>query len=251
MWMFCLQSFLREYGWQFFARVALPHPLRTARAVARSASLDLSPTAESVTVGPPDAAFGGTGSIVGAGFCLKPIDPSCPSGRPNHDCQFLESHGDVPAPDMPAACRQCAIREIGLMALDAGAALYIMTSARDILLDVFAPALEERRFSNGLFTLCRYSLQPFAVGLFASGINGRLFTFQTGDCRDYRTWLKADVGIKDDQTQIRNSGRRALDAVLRRATAGRTRAVRFEKRGNVLYAVPASWAHDTPGERLA
>ncbi len=42
MWMFCLNSLFTQYGWQFFRRVALPHPLKTARAVIGSGALDFS-----------------------------------------------------------------------------------------------------------------------------------------------------------------------------------------------------------------
>ena len=40
MWAFCWHSLLREYGWQFFRRVVLPHPVKTAQAVWASGALD-------------------------------------------------------------------------------------------------------------------------------------------------------------------------------------------------------------------
>jgi hypothetical protein len=231
---FCLNSLLREYGWRFFTRVALPHPVRTAKAVVASGALDLSGPMASVPSAGPAFALEGTRSIVGVGFCLKPIDPPCPSGRPNHDCAYLEGLGSA-ASDCPAACRQCAIRDLGLMTLQTGAAFYVMTSAKDILLDVFVPAMEGR-FSSGLFTLCRYSLRPFAVGLLASGVRARLFPFETGDCRDYKTWLLADRGVKDDRTEMAETSRTTLNRLL--ADAARpSPPSRFSKRGNVLYAV--------------
>ncbi|MGE4300904.1 MAG: hypothetical protein AB7F40_04785 [Victivallaceae bacterium] len=39
---FCLRSLLTEYGWQFICQVALPHPLKTLRAVMLAARRDCS-----------------------------------------------------------------------------------------------------------------------------------------------------------------------------------------------------------------
>jgi len=122
-----------------------------------------------------------------------------------------------------------------MMTLKTGAAFYIMTSAKEILLDVFTPALNEGRFSSGLFALCRYSLRPFAVGLLASGIQGWLFPFERGDCRDYRTWLQADRGIKEEQTEINEPNQRTIRALLANAAKEPTPDTQFERRGNVLY----------------
>ena len=192
---FCGRSLFREYGWQFFRRIAFLHPLKTARAVRAAAALDVS--GGLVEVPGPAASFGGARSVVGVGFCLKPLDPPCPSGRFNHDCALLENLRSGAAADVPAPCRLCAIRECGLLSLRAGAAFYVMTSARDILLDVFVPALDRGTFAAGAFALCRYSLRPFAVGLLAGGVRGWMFPFEQGDCRDYQTWLKADRGTKE------------------------------------------------------
>lgn len=236
MWAFCLHSLLREYGWQFFRRIACPHPVRTVRAVRSARALDVS---GGMTVLPggrsPEGLCDGAQSIVGLGFCLKPMDPPCPAGRPNHDCVYLEQFPAAGASDMPPACRQCAIREFGTLALGASAACYIMTSAKDILFDVFAPALEEGQFSAGLFVLCRYSLKPFAVGLLAAGVRGWLVPFEAGDCRDYRTWLQADRGIKREQTAISEENRHAIRGLLRDAAREPAGVARFQRRGNVLY----------------
>jgi hypothetical protein len=235
MWDFCLRSLLREYGWQFFLRVAAPHPLRTARAVLASSALD----ASGATIAVPSSAAGpglaGAPSMVGVGFCLKPMVPPCPSGRPNHDCQYLEHLGRSEAQDIPVSCRSCAISVIGTATLRTGAAFYIMTSARDILLDVFVPALDRGRFSSGVFALCGYSVRPFAVGLLASGMRGWLVTFEKGDCRDYKTWLLADRGIKDEQTTLEAPKHRTLMLLLADAAPVAHPATRFEKRGHVLY----------------
>ncbi len=235
MWAFCLHSLCREYGWQFFWRVAMPHPLRTAKAMLGSGSLDYSGCMTALSPEGLGHGFGGARSIVGLGFCLKPMNPPCPAGRANHDCLYLENLLDSEALNIPAACQCCAIREIGRLTLRTGAALYIMTSARDILLDVFTPAINEGKFSSGLFALCRYSLRPFAVGLLASGIRGWLFTFEKGDCRDYETWLQADRGIKEEQTGIADPNRKTIMKLLGEAAKEPHDATHFEKTGNLLY----------------
>ena len=142
--------------------------------------------------------------------------------------------------ELPAACRSCAIREIGALALRAGAACYVMTSAKDILLDLCAPALDAGRFSAGLFVLCRYSLRPFAVGLLAGGVRGWMFPFEQGDCRDYKTGLKADRGTKDERTEINPPNRSAIREFLRAAAQKPSPAAGFEKRGNVLFPLMAA-----------
>jgi len=215
--------------------MAVPHPLKTAKAVFGSGALDFSGDVTALLPAGCGTGFGGAGSIVGLGFCLKPMNPPCPSGRANHDCAFLEKLLDSEARDIPEACRRCAIREIGLLTLRTGAAFYIMTSARDILLDVYAPARDEIKFSTGLFALCRYSLRPFAVGLLASGMGGWLFAFEKGDCRDYKTWLQADRGIKKERTEINAPNQQAIRILLGEIARKPRPAAHFEKRGNILY----------------
>jgi len=232
---FCSHSLFREYGWQFIRRVALPHPVRTARAIIDSGALDFSGNVTSISNEALDRSLEDASSIVGVGFCLKPMNPPCPSGRSNHDCHYLEHLLHFGASDIPVSCRQCAIKKIGIMTLKTGSAFYIMTSAKDILFDVFKPALDEGAFSLGLFMLCRYSMRPFAVGLLASGIRGWLFPFEKGDCQDYKTWLQADRGIKEDQTEINEPNQRTIRELLANAAKEPLPASQFERRGNVFY----------------
>ena len=234
---FCLHSLLREYGWLFFRRIGLRHPLRTARAMRAAGALDDSGDALDVHAAGPVRTFGGPGALVGVGFCLKPLEPPCPSGRFNHDCAFLENLPAGEPAEIPAPCRACAIRELGRLALRAGAAFYVMTSAKDILLDVFAPAADAGVFRAGLFALCRYSFKPFAAGLLAGGVQARLWPFETGDCRDYPTWLRADRGDKPDRTEIAPANRQTLRAALH-AAAQAAPPARFQKRGHVLFPLP-------------
>lgn len=234
MWMFCLHSLFREYGWSFLTRLALPHPIRTARAIYKSGALDYSGSM-TATHSVVSWSIGGKKSLVGVGFCLKPLEPACPSGRFNHDCLYLEKIMHSGGREMPKPCRDCVIREFGQAALRAGAAFYIMTSAKRILLDVYEPAAADGRFRTGLFVICRYSFRPFAVGLLASGINGRMYAFEDGDCQDYKTWVKADEGIKDERTKICDASNRQISEILAKASSEQSAFPQFERRGNILY----------------
>lgn len=231
---FCLHSLFREYGWQFFRHVALRHPVRTLAAFLHARRYDFSGDMIATFDEVQGQGLGGPRSVVGVGFCLKPLDPPCMSGRSNHDCHYLERLAHSGTTAIPDCCTQCAIREIGLMARRANAAFYIMTSARDILFDVYVPALNEGRFSSGLFLLCRYSLEPFAVGLLASGIRGRLFAFERGDCTDYKTWLLADRGVKEERTAFSEQTRETIKCLLENAAAGSDSLGKFNKQGNIL-----------------
>jgi hypothetical protein len=237
MWSFCLRSLAREYGWRFAARIAVRHPLRTLKAFREASGLEA--TAASVEVGTDSARepAGGPPSIVGAGFCLKPVNPLCPSGRANHDCRCLDDPAQWAPGGVAAPCRLCAIRATGSAALQAGSAFYVMTSAHDILDDVFVPALTRRTFRTGLFVLCRYSFKPFALGLLASGMSGRLLPLDQGDCRDYRTWLLADRGIKDEQATVHADGMASVSRSL--GPPSPTLPPRVERRGNVLFPTMA------------
>jgi hypothetical protein len=238
MWMFCLRSLVREYGWSFARRVAIRHPWRTLNALREADAIDATAARVDVGNGETVEADDGPPSIVGAGFCLKPIGPACPSGRFNHDCSYLETLAGSGAAGIPLPCRACVIREIGTRALHAGSAFYVMTSARDILDDVFVPALEDRRFTTGLFVLCRYSFKPFALGLLASGVRARLLPLDQGDCRDYRTWLLADRGVKGEQTTF---GAGAIaDAAARFGGTPPVGPSRVARRVNVLFPATAA-----------
>lgn len=234
MWVFCLRSLVREYGWLFIRRVAARHPWRTLKAFRAAGRIDVAERGVvEVGGGTSDSRAGDPPSIVGAGFCLKSMDPPCPSGRFNHDCVCLERLAGADGAAVPVACRSCAIREIGTRALQAGSAFYVMTSARDILDDVYVPALQGRRFTTGLFVLCRYSFKPFAAGLLASGVHARLLPLEAGDCRDYRTWLLADRGIKDEQTTVDAAA--IADVTGRLGGALPVTPLRVARHGNVLF----------------
>lgn len=224
---FCLRSLYREYGSAFLVRVLLAHPRASARGIARYAGGRIPPLARWP---------GGADSLVGAGFCLKSLDPPCPAGRANHLCLAFE------APHAPAAapCHTCLIASLGRHALASGSSFYVMTSARDILHDVLLPALRRRRFRAAALALCRYSFEPIRLALSICGVEAILVPFAHGDCRDYAAWRRADLGIKPEQTSLDERDSSTLAAFLSAPALPAAPAPRFRRAGNVYHPHPAA-----------
>lgn len=219
---FCVRSLCREYGLAFLARVIFAHPMATARGIARYSHGPASA---------PPPWRGGEGSLVGIGFCLKPLLPACPSGRSNHRCAWFDDTGRP----LAAPCRDCLVRAMGRRALASRSAVYIMTSARDILHDVLLPAVARGRFRSAVLVMCRYSFEPMRLALAMCGIEARLFPFLQGDCRDYATWRRADTGDKPEQTALDAGTLAELTGTLAGGAQG-TSALRFERAGNIYQA---------------
>ena len=222
---FCLRSLYREYGAAFLRRVVLPHPVATLRGIARFLR---QPSAG------PAAWRGGWGSLVGVGFCLKPLSRACPAGRANHDCTLFESGLHLGEGAWPAPCQDCLIRVIGQQALAAASTLYVMTSAQDILFDVLLPALEARRFTHAVLTICRFSFEPIRLALAIAGVEAQLIPFVHGDCREYATWRRADIGDKPEQTALEQASLMELQETLSRAAQDDPPHRRFRKTGNLF-----------------
>ncbi len=217
---FCLRSLYREYGKAFLWHVMLRHPVSAMRGMARYARGEVQNLS---------TWNGGAGSLVGVGFCLKPLSPACPSGRPNHDCLYFESN---PSPE-PEPCRGCLIRRIGLRSQATGSTLYVMTSARDILQDVLLPSVRQRRFHSAVLAICNYSFEPIRLALSICGIQAALVPFQHGDCRDYAAWRRADIGIKPEQTCLDAADLAKLTGLISGAPQA-TPAAHFRKRGHLF-----------------
>ena len=63
----------------------------------------------------------------------------------------------------------------------------------------------------------------------------RLFPFESGDCQDYKTWLLADRGIKEERTVTSESTRTTIEGILTAAAKEPHTPTHFVRRGNVLY----------------
>jgi len=237
VWDFSVNSLLRSYGIAFLFRVALRHPVKTITGIRKyqnltsknvltdSASLKKQSGKKHIT---------DKKSITGVGFCLKPVEPLCISGRANHSCKFFESDLYLQNGNVPLCCRNCLIKKIGLWVLSSKSSFYIMTSAKDILYDMIIPSVKSEKFSKGLFCICKFSFEPFKIALSIAGIEAGLFSFESGDCRDYKTWLKADIGIKNEQTELSMKDIKLIEEKLSMAKEGNN--YKFKKVENIFYA---------------
>ena len=237
LWSFCLRSIFKEYGNAFLLKVGVPHPVKTLKGVKKYGQFSTGNFSTSCTISPKKSETcwtGGKGSVVGIGFCAKPLEPSCLSGRANHNCAYFKYHLHLSEDPIPSPCQNCLIREIGLGALSSKSNFYIMTSAKDILSDLLLPALNSNTYTTALLGLCHYSFEPFKIALFITGIETFLFPFEKGDCEDYRTWRKADKGTKDTQTQLRDCDLETIKALLENSKHKSDAALKFTKTGNIF-----------------
>lgn len=238
IWDFSFRSLVREYGRDFVRNVMIRHPIRTIRGIRQYRQWKLYETVADdrrILLDNSEKMEEERKSVTGAGFCLKPMNPACVSGRGNHNCYFFEKSLYRSPEKIPDCCRQCAIREIGILSLSANRCFYIMTSARDILYDLVLPALEKKEFTQGLFVICRYSFDPFRIALMIAGIAGQLFPYEKNDCRDYPTWLLADIGIKKEQTEINPNEFKTIQNLLNQPDAKDPAGLTIQKKGNLFY----------------
>ncbi len=112
---------------------------------------------------------------------------------------------------MPQPCPEsCPVKKLIAFGLELGARVYVMTSALRIGKDLLLPALERRGPSRILAFVCPYSLHPFVLACLICGLEGVVLTFARGACADYSSWLRADRGIKPEQTAIGPEGEEFL-----------------------------------------
>lgn len=214
IWEFSFSSLPRLYGRIFLWDIVLQHPLRAWKGmlayrrffrqgrwderIARVYDGTEAEFREQILKAPG-------GFLVALGFCQKPVGTSgvgCPAGRFNHQCYVLARDDilDVPTARLAIPCRDCDIRAIGVAALRAGAAVYIMTSATDIARHLFIPTLKSELFRYALFLQCPYSMPAMILPLLICGVQSLLVGYKEGDCRDYAQFLLADEGTKVERT---------------------------------------------------
>jgi hypothetical protein len=248
---FCLRSLARSYGLIFLGQVILRHPLRTIRGLLDYRRLYRESTQEEgitrLFVDPEEHLAARltqerASLLVAVGFCQKPLAPPCPAGRANHDCRYFD---DLDLPGEPGeldpACAICEVRKTGLLALEAGASMHVMTSALDIARDVLIPSVGRRRFSSVIMCLCPYSVQAIALPLIICGLPGYLFPYASGSCANWEQWLRADEGFKDEMTMLGPRTREKMSSLLRAIGEVRREEgleyLRFQRRGNVYVPI--------------
>jgi hypothetical protein len=251
LWDFSFRSWRRRYALTFLHRIVLRHPLRTWRGILKHRRL------RRQQKDPDDVTLLFDGSeekvvralcqaktdlLVAVGFCQKPLIPTCPAQRPNHDCVYLDSvdlstGGQV----VHAACLACDIRTLGTLALRAGACMHVMTSALDIARDVMIPSADRARFRKVMLCLCPYSVRVIDLPLTICGLEGYLFGYASGDCANWEQWLRADRGLKDEMTTLGPGAHARVVSLLERIVEAREREglryARFERKGNIYEPV--------------
>ena len=233
MFWFYLRSLFSKYGWLFIRHVALFRPGKVVKAFFMSLNIN---SRHDLLVKQKRSDYNSESgkSIVGIGFCMKPKDPPCPSLNDLHGCRYFEEFYKYDPADVPKACSGCYIKKAGTRALYASSAFYIMTSAKDILFDVYKPALNSKNFDSGVFIMCAYSFKPFFIAMYSAGLEGRIFPFCSGDCRDYSSWIKADRGEKPEQTKLVSETQNKIELLLSKMPQNKN-ILRFEKKGNIFY----------------
>ena len=244
VWNFSFRSLPREYARLFFLKVVVAHPVKAVRGLRRYRRFIRENTPPAPEYGrllsiPDETTFlqharaRKSGPLVGLGFCLKPYDPddpsaSCPSGRANHDCLYLERGEAQPV------CGGCAIHEFGRRALEKGCPVYIMTSARDIARDFMLPQIRRGLFPAAVLILCPFSVQAIILPLLICGLDMLLVSYASGSCADYEQWLKADRGIKDERTELGPEAANKVRGVLAQFDDRTPPCRRFRRQGSVF-----------------
>jgi hypothetical protein len=251
VWEFSLRSLQMRHGLTFLGRVVLSHPVSTWVGMLKHRRIMREHPAQGETTflfeGPeedfaPRLLEAKTHLLVAMGYCQKPLAPECPVGRPNHDCLFLDRLDlDRERKGHHPACEVCHIRTVGTQALRAGASMNIMTSALDIARDVMIPAVGPRRFHSVIMGICPYSVRVITLPLAMCGLEGYLFGYASGNCVTWEQWLRADEGIKFEQTTLSADADTKLMTLLegiaeQRAREGQ-RYVRFERQANIYVPV--------------
>jgi hypothetical protein len=245
IWEFAYRSFFKEYARLFFLKAMLKHPFKTAKGLMGyhrfiKSRVSLFHRYQKSLAVPDEETFEDRIKhrkpmlLLGLGFCLKPYDPkdgarSCPSGRANHECLFLEKGKTL------NVCLECAIYRISKEGLNSRWSIYIMTSAKDIAIDFLLPRIDKGLFPTAVLLLCPYSVQAILPSLFICGIDAYLLAYNSGYCKDYKEWRLADLGTKEERTTLSEESWEKLFDILGQADVPEIPPKCFRRTGNIFY----------------
>lgn len=245
IWEFAYRSFFKEYARLFFLKAMLKFPGKTAKGLKDyrrfiKSQKNLFPQYQKYLAIPDEETFQDkiaqqkTRPLLGLGFCLKPHDPenstrSCPSGRANHECLYLEKG------ETKSICQECTIHRIAKKGLELGCPAYIMTSAKDIAVDFLLPQINKGSFPTAILLLCPYSVQAILPSLFICSIDTFLLAYDSGYCKDYREWRFADLGNKQDRTTLSNESWEKLLGMISQTIVPEISLQSFRRAGNIFY----------------
>jgi len=245
IWEFCYRSFFKEYARLFFLKAMLTHPGRTMAGLRNyhrfiKTQENLFPRYNKFLSTPDEQTFKDqirrqkTRPLLGLGFCLKPYDPeddtrSCPSGRANHECLYLETS------ETQNVCLGCVIYKIANKGMQSGCPVYIMTSAKDIAIDFLLPQINKGLFPVAILLLCPYSVQAILPSLFICRIDAFLLAYNSGYCKDYKEWRLADLGTKEDRTTLSKESYEKFFSLISRKDIPEIPPQSFMREGNIFY----------------
>jgi len=245
IWEFAYRSFFKKYARLFFLKAMLKHPIKAASGLRDyhrfiKSRKNLFSQYQKFLAVPDEDTFQDkitqqkTRPLLGLGFCLKPHVPedgtrSCPSGRANHDCLYLE-RGET-----QNVCFGCAIFKIAKKGMESGCSIYIMTSAKDIAIDFLLPQINKGLFPTSILLLCPYSVQAILPSLFICNIDALLLAYESGFCKNYKEWRLADLGTKEDRTTLSKESSEKLFGLLGQTDILKIPPQSFRREGNIFY----------------
>ena len=86
-----------------------------------------------------------------------------------------------------------------------------------------------------ILLLCPYSVQAILIALFICGMDSFLLAYDSGFCRNYKEWRKADLGDKSEITQLHPSSWEKLLAVMEKFDRSKFRNQKFRREGNIFF----------------
>ena len=245
IWEFAYRSFFKEYARLFFLKAILFHPRKTTKGLKKYRHFiknhkNLFPHYKKFLAVPSEERFMDQmihqkiRPLLGLGFCLKPYDienkgKSCPSGRANHECLYLEMG------KTQHICFGCTIYKIAKQGLNSGCSFYIMTSAKDIAIDFLLPQINEGLFPSAILLLCPYSVQAILPSLFICGVDTFLLAYESGHCRDYKEWRLADLGTKEERTTLSKESMEKLLDLINKTDVPENPPQSFRREGNIFH----------------
>lgn len=84
-------------------------------------------------------------------------------------------------------------------------------------------------------SLCRYSFEPCKIALLITGRKAKLVPYEDEDCIDYKTWRQADIGLKEESTQLNNHDIEKITGLIGPARTEAFFNKRFIKSGNIFF----------------
>ena len=210
-WEFGIRSMGCRLGMEVVARLLFCHPVKSSKGFFRYRHY-LAKNKEWLT--PHIETNSYPHLVVMGAYCQKPREGNtCPAGRFNHRCHFIQTLTVYPA------CRHCDLRKMAELAMLLGCHFYIMTSALNLLRDVFLPAIREKAFSHFLVMICPYAKELFLFPAFVSEMKGWTLIIAKGSCPNYKEFLLADKGHKSRQTHLSSIAHRSFLNIYQRIKA--------------------------------